>query len=148
MCELQSERVSFPLKMRYARQWTSSRVALIGDAAHTIHPLAGLGMNLGLLDAASLAQQLIEVKGERADLGVHQGLRAFERQGKARAQTYIAAMEGLKRLFTGDNPVLKFIRGSGLSMANSISPIKHQIIKQAMGLTGELPELSKPLRRE
>lgn len=148
LCELQSERVSFPLKMRYARQWTSSRVALIGDAAHTIHPLAGLGMNLGLLDAASLAQQLIEVKGERADLGVHQGLRAFERQGKARAQTYIAAMEGLKRLFTGDNPVLKFIRGSGLSMANSISPIKHQIIKQAMGLTGELPELSKPLRRE
>ena len=148
LCELQSKRVSFPLKMRYARQWTSSRVTLIGDAAHTIHPLAGLGMNLGLLDAASLAQVLIEAKNDREDLGLHQVLRAFERQGKARAQTYIAAMEGLKRLFTGDNPVLKFIRGSGLSMANSISPIKHQIIKQAMGLTGELPELSKPLKRD
>lgn len=148
LCELQSERLSFPLKMRYARQWTRPRVALIGDAAHTIHPLAGLGMNLGLLDAASLAEQLIAVKASQEDLGKTQALRAFERQGKARAQTYIAAMEGLKRLFSGDNPVLKLIRGSGLSMANAISPIKHQIIKQAMGLTGELPPLCQPLKRD
>lgn len=147
LCEIQSEPVSFPLKMRYARQWCQHRIALIGDAAHTIHPLAGLGMNLGLLDAASLSQILSNLYQQKKDLGQLHGLRDFERWRKAEAQTYIAAMEGFKRLFSGNNPLTKFIRSSGLVLADSITPAKHQIIKQAMGLTGELPELAKPLMR-
>jgi len=148
LCEVQSERVSFPLKMRYARQWIKPRIALIGDAAHTIHPLAGLGMNLGLLDAASLSQELIKLSKEQQDLGQSQNLRAFERWRKAEAQTYIAAMEGFKRLFSGSNAITKLIRSSGLLLADSITPAKEQIIKQAMGLTGDLPELAKPLLRQ
>jgi 2-octaprenylphenol hydroxylase len=148
LCEVQSERVSFPLKMRYARQWVKPRIALIGDAAHTIHPLAGLGMNLGLLDAATLAQTLVEVKKNRADLGAVENLRGFERWRKAEAQTLIAAMEGLKRLFSGSNRVLKFIRSSGLMLADTVTPAKEQIIKQAMGLVGDLPDLAKPLTRD
>lgn len=148
MCQLTSERIIVPLTMRYARQWTKPRVALIGDAAHTIHPLAGLGMNLGLLDAASLAEVLIRLKHQRKDLGTHSKLRVYERQGKGRAQTYIAAMEGLKRLFSGNNPLLKLLRGTGLSLANSIHPVKQQIIKQAMGLSGDIPPLAAPVSRD
>lgn len=87
LCEVQSERLSFPLKMRYARRWVKPRVALIGDAAHTIHPLAGLGMNLGLLDAATLSQVLEQLRQNRDDFGEVANLRGFERWRKAEAQT-------------------------------------------------------------
>lgn len=145
MVQVQSERVGFELKMRYARTWIKHRVALIGDAAHTIHPLAGLGMNLGLLDAASLVQVLVENKKSRKDLGQVSNLRGFERWRKAEAQTYIAAMEGLKRLFAGSHPLKKLVRSTGLVLADSVLPAKDMIIKQAMGLTGELPELALPV---
>ncbi|MFT5162317.1 MAG: 2-octaprenylphenol hydroxylase [Alteromonadaceae bacterium] len=148
LCEVVSHRMSFPLKMRYARQWVKPRVALIGDAAHTIHPLAGLGMNLGLLDAATLAQTLIVLKAAKKDLGSVDSLRGFERWRKAEAQTLIVATEGLKRLFSGSNPLLKLIRCSGLALADNLTPAKKLIIKQAMGLTGDLPDLAKPLLRE
>lgn len=148
LCEVQSERVGFDLKMRYARQWVKHRVALIGDAAHTIHPLAGLGMNLGLLDAACLAQVLEEIKKDRADLGQIANLRGFERWRKAEAQTYVATMEGLKRLFSGNNGPVKLFRNVGLKLADTITPAKEQIIKQAMGLTGELPRLAQPVVKD
>lgn len=148
LCEVTSERVGFELKMRYARQWVKPRIALIGDAAHTIHPLAGLGMNLGLLDAASLAQTLEKLKKSRLDLGQVSNLRGFERWRKAEAQTYIAAMEGLKRLFAGSHPLKKLLRSGGLVLADSVIPAKDIIIKQAMGLTGDLPELAKPVVAE
>lgn len=145
VCEVVSERVGVELTMRYARQWVKPRIALIGDAAHTIHPLAGLGMNLGLLDAATLAQTLIGLKATQQDPGLVANLRHFERWRKAEAQTLIAAMEGLKRLFGGDNPLLKLIRCSGLTLTDHILPVKNEIIKRAMGLSGELPDLAKPL---
>ncbi len=145
LCEVQSGRAGFELKMRYAREWTKPRVALIGDAAHTIHPLAGLGMNLGLLDAASLAQILTQLKSNRADLGLQANLRSFERWRKAEAQTLIAAMEGLKRLFEGAHPLKKLLRSGGLLLADNLVPAKDMIIKQAMGLTGDLPELALPV---
>ncbi|MFT4926439.1 MAG: 2-octaprenylphenol hydroxylase [Phenylobacterium sp.] len=148
LCEVVSDRMSFPLKMRYARQWVKPRVALIGDAAHTIHPLAGLGMNLGLLDAATLAQTIIAHKNNDKDPGVVAHLRHFERWRKSEAQTLIAAMEGLKRVFSGTNPVLKLIRSTGLSLADNVLPAKHEIIKRAMGLEGDLPDLAKPLPRQ
>ena len=142
-CELVSERQSYPLKMRYARKWVKDRVALIGDAAHSIHPLAGQGANLGFMDAAALAQTLSELKQQNLDIGEAANLRHFERWRKAEAVKMIAAMEGFKRLFAGDNPVKKLIRGLGLAGTNQLLPAKQLIMRQATGLEGELPKLAQ-----
>jgi len=142
-CELYSECISFPLKMRYARDFAKHRVALIGDAAHTIHPLAGQGVNLGLLDALSLAQSIIENHEADADIGLYENLRFFERWRKSEAQQMIAAMELLKRLFQGSNPAQKALRDLALLFTDKVSPLKKLFIKQAMGLSGELPEIVK-----
>ena len=140
-CELQSERNSFPLTMRYARDFAKHRIALIGDAAHTIHPLAGQGVNLGLLDAVSLAQCIVENSEADKDIGVYANLRQFERWRKTEAAQMVASMEMLKQLFHGDNPIQKTARDLALIFADNISPLKKQFIKQAMGLSGELPRI-------
>jgi len=140
-CELQSERHSFPLTMRYARDFAKHRIALIGDAAHTIHPLAGQGVNLGLLDAVSLAQSIMENRVADKDIGLYTNLRQFERWRKTEAAQMVASMELLKQLFHGDNPVQKAVRDLALLFADNISPLKKQFIKQAMGLSGELPAI-------
>lgn len=143
MCELQSERFSFPLSMRYARDFAKHRIALIGDAAHTIHPLAGQGVNLGLLDAVSLGQTIEQNIAAEKDIGLYQNLRYFERWRKTEAAQMIASMELLKRLFEGDNPLQKAVRDVALVFTDQVSPLKKSFIKQAMGLSGELPLLAK-----
>ena len=140
-CELQSERNSFPLTMRYARDFAKHRIALIGDAAHTIHPLAGQGVNLGLLDAVSLAQCIIENSDADKDIGLYPNLRQFERWRKTEAAQMVASMELLKQLFHGDNPVQKTVRDLALILTDKVNPLKKQFIKQAMGLSGELPAI-------
>ncbi|MDN3379248.1 MULTISPECIES: FAD-dependent monooxygenase [unclassified Pseudoalteromonas] len=130
LCEIQSQRAAFPLKMRYAQQWVAGKVVLIGDAAHTIHPLAGLGMNLGLKDASYLIELLSEQNTEFAS---DRTLRDYERTRKLDAQKHIAMMQGLKELFAGTHPVKKLIRGVGLSMVDNLGPIKHLFAKQAIG---------------
>jgi 2-octaprenylphenol hydroxylase len=143
LCELHSTRQSFPLTMRYARQWVSDRVAIIGDAAHTIHPLAGQGANLGILDAAALAQQIIRLANQDKDFGLAKNLRPFERWRKTEAVKMAATMEGFKRLFADNYPLKKLLRDTGLSLANRSTLAKQKIIQHAMGLSGELPELAK-----
>ena len=139
--EIQSKRVSYPLTMRYAQKWVQQRVVFMGDAAHTIHPLAGLGMNLGLLDAASLIElmepDVLSSNKLEATLTEYQGWR------KAETQHYIAAMASLKTLFSGKNPLKKLIRGIGLSLTNHSGAIKDNIIQHAMGIKGNVPELAK-----
>lgn len=130
LCEVQSERMAFPLKMRYAQQWVSGKVVLMGDAAHTIHPLAGLGMNLGLKDAAYLIELLTNEQGEFASTRT---LRDYERTRKLDAQKHIAMMQGLKELFAGANPLKKLVRGVGLSLVDNLGPIKHLFAKEAIG---------------
>ncbi|CAM3799451.1 MULTISPECIES: FAD-dependent monooxygenase [Pseudoalteromonas] len=130
LCEVQSERAAFPLKMRYAQKWVEGKVVLIGDAAHTIHPLAGLGMNLGLKDAAYLIELLSSQQGEFANERL---LRDYERTRKLDAQKHIAMMQGLKELFAGTNPLKKFVRGVGLTMVDNVAPIKQLFAKQALG---------------
>ena len=142
-CELQSERCSFPLTMRYARDFAKHRIALIGDAAHTIHPLAGQGVNLGLLDAVSLGQTIIENSEADKEIGLYENLRHFERWRKTEAMQMIASMELLKRLFQGDNPLQKTLRDFALLFTDKVNPLKKQFIKQAMGLSGELPKIVK-----
>lgn len=142
-CEVVSDRQSYPLKMRYARQWVDDGVALIGDAAHTIHPLAGQGANLGFLDAAALAQTLIQLQHDGKDIGDKQNLRAYERWRKTEAHKMILGMEGFKRLYAGENPLKKLVRGIGMSVMNHTPFAKNVVIKQAMGLSGNLPDLAK-----
>ncbi|MGC3834618.1 FAD-dependent 2-octaprenylphenol hydroxylase [Moritella viscosa] len=143
LCKVEGQRQAFPLKMRYARSFAADRVALIGDAAHTIHPLAGQGVNLGLLDAASLAQCVLENHHANKDLGTHANLRKFERWRKAEAAVMISSMEGLKRLFSGGYPAKRIFRDIGLTLSNTLPGLKQTFIKRAMGLDGELPELAK-----
>lgn len=132
LCEVQDDRAVFPLKMRYAQQWVNGKVVLMGDAAHTIHPLAGLGMNLGLKDAALLIELLSE-QANQPEFACTRVLREYERARKLDAQKHIAMMQGLKELFEGNNPVKKLIRGVGLSMVDNLGPIKTLFAKEAVG---------------
>ncbi|ELB2249537.1 FAD-dependent 2-octaprenylphenol hydroxylase [Vibrio parahaemolyticus] len=143
VCEVVGERVAFPLKMRYARDFVVERVALVGDAAHTIHPLAGQGVNLGLLDAASLAQEVLTLWKQGQDIGSKRNLRGYERWRKAEAAKMIAAMQGFRDLFSGGHPAKKLVRGIGLSLAGQLPGAKDEIMKRALGLKGHLPELAR-----
>jgi 2-octaprenylphenol hydroxylase len=117
--------------MRYARDWSCDRVVLMGDAAHTIHPLAGQGVNLGLQDAALLAKSLLALKKAGKDFGLRRYLRDYERERKAETVAMIAAMEGIKRLFSSELPPVKLLRGIGLSGVNQVKPLKNLFVKLA-----------------
>ncbi|WP_072055160.1 FAD-dependent 2-octaprenylphenol hydroxylase [Aliivibrio fischeri] len=143
LCSVEGARQAFPLKMRYAKDFVRDRAVLVGDAAHTIHPLAGQGVNLGLADAAALAETILALQNESKDIGLKVNLRSFERWRKAEAAQMIASMQGFKELFSGSNPVKKFIRGVGMSLTNELSPVKDECLKRALGLSGHLPEIAK-----
>lgn len=143
LCEVVGIRAAFPLKMRYARDFVVDRVALVGDAAHTIHPLAGQGVNLGLLDAASLAQEIKHLWALGEDVGTKRNLRGYERWRKAEAAKMIASMQGFKDLFEGSNPAKKLFRGIGMKLVGQLPGAKDEIMKRALGLKGNLPELAK-----
>lgn len=132
--QLETSRVAFPLTMRYAREWAKDGVVLVGDAAHTIHPLAGQGANLGMQDALALAELLVELEAQDKDIGLHKNLRAYERSRKTEAMKMIAAMDGFKFLFDGDDPIKKLIRGIGLSATNKLDVVKNAFVSHAMGL--------------
>lgn len=134
IAELQSERAIYPLVARYARDFAQNRIALIGDAAHTIHPLAGLGVNLGFADAIILAQEIQQHLMLGHDIGEYRHLRRFERTRKAEAVKLLAVMESLKQLFYGNNPLKKLIRGIGLGAVNQMPWLKKQLIAQAMNV--------------
>lgn len=143
LCQLKGARSAIPLTARYARDFARERLVLVGDAAHTIHPLAGQGVNLGLLDAAALAEQILRNQAAGKDIGLLANLRGYERWRKSEAASMLAAMEGLKRLFAGANPLKKLVRGAGLCAFDLLTPLKQSVIRAAMGLEGELPALAK-----
>lgn len=130
LCELQSSRAIYPLVARYSRDFAQSRIALVGDAAHTIHPLAGLGVNLGFADTITLAEELKQHLRLGHDIGEYRHLRNFERKRKAEAIKVLAAMKGLKELFQGDHPLKKLVRGVGLSLVDKNALVKKFFIEQ------------------
>ena len=142
-CELLTPRFHYPLKMQYARQWVDDGIVLVGDAAHTIHPLAGQGANLGLLDVAALVETLVEIKANDGDIHKAKALRSYERWRKAEALKVVATMEGFKRLFSGNFAPLKLARNIGLASANRLPPVKQFFIEQAMGSAGKMPFLAR-----
>ncbi|MCZ6536562.1 MAG: UbiH/UbiF/VisC/COQ6 family ubiquinone biosynthesis hydroxylase [Gammaproteobacteria bacterium] len=144
-----SRRAAFPLRLLHARDYCRQRLVLIGDAAHAIHPLAGQGVNLGFLDAAALHETLVKALQAGEDTGDRSVLRRYERWRKGDNLVMLAAMDGIKRLFSNDLKSLARIRGFGLSLVNALPPARKAFVRRAMGMTGDLPELlSKPKRPE
>ncbi|QMI06501.1 FAD-dependent 2-octaprenylphenol hydroxylase [Citrobacter sp. RHB25-C09] len=139
LCRVESERQVFPLTGRYARQFAAHRLALVGDAAHTIHPLAGQGVNLGFMDAAELIDELKRLHRQGKDIGQYLYLRRYERSRKHSAAMMLAGMQGFRELFVGTNPAKKLLRDIGLKLADTLPGVKPQLIRQAMGLN-DLPE--------
>ena len=138
LCSVESERQVFPLTGRYARQFAAHRLALVGDAAHTIHPLAGQGVNLGFMDAAELVEELKRLHRQGKDIGQHLYLRRYERSRKHSAAMMLAGMQGFRELFAGNHPAKKLFRDIGLKLADTLPGVKPQLIRQAMGLN-DLP---------
>ncbi|WP_215397292.1 FAD-dependent monooxygenase [Rheinheimera oceanensis] len=142
--QLHNAPTAFGLKMRYATNWLRGRVVLVADAAHSIHPLAGQGMNLGLMDVTALAELISEYVSNNKDFTDNRMLRRYERWRKAEAQTLIAAMEAFKRGFSSSQPLLKLVRAVGMSSVNQLPWLKGQIIAAALGNSGDLPKLARP----
>ena len=138
-----SQRAKFPLRSQHAKHYVKDRLVLIGDAAHTIHPLAGQGVNLGFADAATLAEVLIDTHKAEKDIGSYKSLRRYERWRKGDNLAMLSAMTGFKTLFSNNNVLLKSLRNSGLSLTNNITPVKNTIIRHAMGLEGDLSKLAR-----
>ncbi|WP_406229226.1 2-octaprenyl-3-methyl-6-methoxy-1,4-benzoquinol hydroxylase [Pseudomonas siliginis] len=137
-------RLCVPLRQRHAKRYVAEGLALIGDAAHTIHPLAGQGVNLGFLDAAVLAEVLLQAhqRGERlADVKV---LSRYERRRMPHNLALMAAMEGFERLFQADPLPLRWLRNAGLKLVEQMPEAKALFVREALGLTGDLPTLAKP----
>jgi 2-octaprenylphenol hydroxylase len=132
-------RASFPLRLLHARRYAAERIALIGDAAHTVHPLAGQGINLAFLDAAALVDVLGDAVREGDDPGELGVLRRYERWRKAEALPAIALLDGLKRLFFGGNPLQSRLRQGALGLAQSSVTAKRLFMQRALGLAGDLP---------
>ncbi|MCV6588794.1 MAG: UbiH/UbiF/VisC/COQ6 family ubiquinone biosynthesis hydroxylase [Marinobacterium sp.] len=133
----------FPLRQRHAKDYVRAGFATLGDAAHTIHPLAGQGVNLGLLDAAALAQALSTAVAEGENWHSLRVLKRFERSRQLNNVQMSAAMEGFRRLFGTQQPALVLARNLGMSVMNQLGPVKNHIVQQAMGLSGDLPALAR-----
>lgn len=135
--------INFPLFMRHAKSYVQSRLVLVGDAAHTIHPLAGQGVNLGIMDAACLAEVIIDAYQNQQDWGRYTSLRSYERWRKGDNWLMITAMEIFKRLFASDASPIIASRNLGLQLADRTAFIKNHFIHHALGIKGNLPKLAK-----
>ena len=134
-------RQGFPLQRAQARRYCTERIALVGDAAHCVHPLAGLGANLGLLDVAALFQVITAAGAKRRDPGGSAVLRKYERWRKGENYMVIMALEGLKYLFETQALPIPGLRNAGMELYNSLQSLKNFTMRRATGLAGDLPDL-------
>ena len=134
------EREAWPLRRLHADRYVIPRAALIGDAAHAIHPLAGQGVNLGLLDAAALAEVIVAAKQHGRDPGSLAVLRRYERWRRGDNLLMMMAMDGINQLFSNARSPLQRLRNLGLSLVNRSGTARRQFMKHAMGLGGGLPK--------
>lgn len=136
-------RAGFPLQLLHAERYTQPRFALIGDAAHALHPLAGQGVNLGLLDAAALADVVHDALHRQRDIGEASVLRRYERWRKGGNLVMSIALDGFKRLFSNEIVPVRMLRNAGLNAVDRFTPIKSAFMRHAMGLSGDLPPLAR-----
>lgn len=127
-------RMAFPLRQRHAKNYVVPGIALIGDAAHTIHPLAGQGVNLGFKDVSALTEELLRAHQKELSLGNLTVLKRYERRRQSDNLIMMGAMEGFKRLFAAEQPMIRLLRNEGMRLFNRASAIKQHVVMQAMGL--------------
>jgi 2-polyprenylphenol 6-hydroxylase len=141
-CTLSSKLASFPLKLQYAVDYARPRAVLLGDAAHVVHPLAGQGLNLGLLDCAALSEVLGEAGGV-TNYGDYQHLRRYERWRRSENIIAAAALDGLERLFSNSDALSTGMRSAGLSAVAKLPFLKRGFAQRALGMAGDVPEFLK-----
>ena len=138
---LAGPRQSFPLDMQIARAFVADRLALIGDAAHVVHPLAGQGLNIGMRDVAALAETVVEATRLGLDVGSPATLERYSRWRRFDSAFSAAVMDGLNRLFSNDSAPLRTLRDLGLGLVDRAPPLKRFLVNEAAGATGTLPRL-------
>ena len=136
-------RFSYPLGMMIAKSYIAPNVALIGDAAHGVHPIAGQGLNAGLRDVAALIQVLSEAKQRGEDFASQPVLARYQLWRRFDATALAVATDGFNRLFSNDNPILRLGRDLGMGMINAMPKVRRGILREAAGLTGDLPDLMR-----
>jgi 2-octaprenyl-6-methoxyphenol hydroxylase len=134
-------RLAFPLGFAVARTFVAERIALVGDAAHVIHPVAGQGLNMGLKDVAALAEVIVDA----ARLGIDPAtvLERYQRWRRFDTMAMGVATDGLNRLFSNHSEVLRAVRDLGLGVVDRLPVLKRMFIREAAGLAGEIPKLLK-----
>ncbi len=138
---LAGTRFSYPLGLSVTESFIAPRLALAGDAAHGIHPLAGQGLNLGLRDVAALAEVLAEARFRGEDIGSADVLARYQRWRRFDTALLVAATDGINRLFSNDNPLLRAGRDLGLGLVNRLPGLRRGLIREAAGISGDLPKL-------
>ena len=138
---LAGARFSYPLNLTLANSFIAERLALVGDAAHGVHPIAGQGLNLGLRDVAALAQVLVIAARRGEDLGAADVLARYQRWRRFDSTSLALGMDAVNHLFSNDNPILRVGRDLGLAAVNALPALRRGLIRQAAGLTGDLPRL-------
>lgn len=136
-------RRAYPLGLYNARSFIAERLALIGDAAHVIHPIAGQGLNMGLRDVAALAESVADAARLGLDIGSPQVLERYQRWRRFDTMTMSVATDGLNRLFSNHSDALRLVRDIGLGLVERMPALKRTFIREAAGVTGEVPKLMK-----
>ncbi|MEL7178888.1 MAG: UbiH/UbiF/VisC/COQ6 family ubiquinone biosynthesis hydroxylase [Pseudomonadota bacterium] len=140
---LTGTRFSYPLGLTLANSFIADRMALIGDAAHGVHPIAGQGLNAGLRDVAALAEVLESARARGDDIGGAQTLARYQQWRRFDTATLALATDTFNRLFSNDNPLLRAARDIGMGLVNAAPGLRRSFIREAAGLTGDLPRLMK-----
>jgi 2-octaprenyl-6-methoxyphenol hydroxylase len=140
---LAGPRQSFPLDFQVARSFVAERLALVGDAAHAVHPLAGQGLNIGLRDVAALTEIVVEGSRLGLDIGSSALLERYERWRRFDSAFSATVMDGLNRLFSNDNAPLRALRDFGLGMVDNAPWLKRALVREAAGVSGAVPRLLK-----
>jgi len=140
---LAGARYTYPLNLTLANSFVASRVALVGDAAHGVHPIAGQGLNAGLRDIAALAQVLTEARARGEDIASTLVLERYQQWRRFDTATLALATDLTNRMFASDNPLLRLGRDIGMGVVNAIPKLRRGFIREAAGLTGDLPELMR-----
>ena len=136
---LAGPRQSFPLDLQIARSFVADRLALIGDAAHVVHPLAGQGLNIGMRDVAALTETVVEAARLGLDIGAVLQLERYQRWRRFDSAFSAAVMDGLNRLFSNDSAPLRALRDLGLGLVDRAPPLKRFLAREAAGGTGTVP---------
>lgn len=140
---LSGRRFTYRLELSLAQAFVADRIALVGDAAHAVHPIAGQGLNAGLKDVAALAEVLTDASRRGEDIGRRDVLDRYQEWRRFDTTTLAFATDTFNRLFSNDNPLLRVARDVGMGVTNALPGLRRRIVREAAGLTGDLPRMAQ-----